>query len=232
MFQAIYEFTKFFSIIFIFAGLSCLGNEFYGLAILMFATSAIIKFIDSDWAFYHFNFNNHNLFVVICTLFLVFLNSFYIIENLKYSPVFIKATDEQKVYYREFEENLYYLASPCIVRHNRLINKKLRREKFSEAEANNANMVCLGSMKYVNKLSIPNDVPDEIKPFLGNLKTNMKYITLNLSGYNYSKDNKNVDDLIKMNVRDLDNEIIKIRSILQLSTQLDDEKKNLVKTME
>lgn len=218
--------------IFLLSGFSFLFQEMYIIAFIMIFSFFIIRFVDSDWAFDHFKFSNHNLMVVMITCFLIFVNIVCIYESLKYSQFFTNATKSQKESYLKYEEDLYKTADICIKEHNGLMDKKEKRQRISRSEQEYVNNVCLRNITTINNLPLPKDQTKETLYIANSMKAHMKSIVLNLSNYNYleaKNANQTINGKIRDNVAAMINEMEQNREIMQMNNILEDKKRAFVK---
>lgn len=236
MLPIIYEFVKFFSFIFVLSGLTCLFNGLYYLAFLQLASFLIVRGIDSDWAFDTLKFKNHNSIVILITFAMIFINIAAIYTNMQNSPLFIRATENQKRAYIEYENNLFSKLRECTTLHNEALIKKEDYLEISNSEEEYINAMCSDTIVNLEQMQIPyNDVPEIVISLMGDLKTNIKYISLNLSNYKYKYTksyNENINTLLKMNLHDTFGTIQTIRKMLRLSPEIEEGKKNIVKLEE
>lgn len=232
MFKSVYNFTKFFSMIFLLSGCSFLFQEMYVIAFIMIFSFFIIRFVDSDWAFDHFKFSNHNLMVVMITCFLIFVNVVCIYESFKYSQFFTNATKEQKENYLKYEQDLYSTADICIKEHNALMDKKEKRLRILKSEQDYANNVCLRNITTINNMPLPKEQTKETLYIANTMKANMKSIVLNLSNYNYLEvktSNQRISEKVRENVATLISQMEQNREIMQMNNVLEENKRSFVK---
>ncbi|MDD3594190.1 MAG: hypothetical protein PHX18_06150 [Candidatus Gastranaerophilales bacterium] len=204
----------------------------YIIAFVMIFSFFIIRFIDSDWAFDHFKFSNHNLMVVMITCFLIFVNIIAIYESLKYSQFFTNASKSQKENYLKYENDLYQTADICIKEHNALMDKKEKRLKILKSEQDYTNSVCLRNVSTINDLPLPKEQNKETLYIANTMKGYMKSIVLNLSAYEYinvKNSNQRINEKVRINVASLINEIERNREIMQMNVVLEDNKKAFIK---
>ncbi|MFA6988792.1 MAG: hypothetical protein WC197_01875 [Candidatus Gastranaerophilaceae bacterium] len=227
MLAIIYEFVKFTSSIFILAGISCFFNGLYPLGFLMFVSFLIIKLVDSDWAFEKIKFQNHNAAVIFTTFALIIINMFFVYQSMKDSPMIIRASETQKENYLSYENNLFTTLTKCSDLHNKIIS-----ENISETEAAQINSACTNTISLIEEIKVPTEkVPDSTLTYMKDLKSNFKYIALNLSHFNYKEKQSNsaVNALLQTNLSDSFFLMKKLRTMLGLPVQSENDKKNIVK---
>ena len=227
MLATIYEFVKFMSNIFILAGISCFLNGLYPLGFLMFASFLVIKIIDSDWAFEKINFRNHNAAVIFITFALIIINMIFVYQSMKDSSIFVGANENQKETYISYETKLFTALKACSGSHNNIISKRM-----PESEGQQVNSVCANTINLIEEIKVPEGkVPDSTVSSMKDLKSNFKYIALNLSHFNYveKQNNGDVTTLLQTNLSDSFSLIEKLRTMYGLPVQIDDDKKNVVK---
>ena len=89
-----YNFIKVLSVLFLLSGFSFLFTGKYFLSALAIASFVIIVFVDSDWVFDRLKISNPNAIVMFITFILLFVNGYYIYNEMTLSS--IKITREQQ----------------------------------------------------------------------------------------------------------------------------------------
>ena len=231
MFKSVYEFTKVFSVLFFLSGVFFLFKEMYFLAFITMFSFFAIKFIDSDWAFDNFKFSNHNLVVVFITFGLIFVNFFAIYQELRFSPVLTRVTQEDKESYLIYENALYSSIEPCIKTHNALVNRLNNNVPVYKSDIKNANGNCYRVIDNIDKQVIPTNFSPEIKILCLRMKDEFKKMAVNLATYNYSPQapQEGLIMRVKSNLEASTSSMIKIREIMHMTEELDESKRTFVK---
>lgn len=230
MFKSVYEFTKVFSVLFFLTGTFFLFKEMFVLAFLTMSSFFIIKFIDSDWAFDNFKFGNHNLVVVIVTFALIFTNVFAIYQELRFSPIVTRIKTEDKESYLLFENALYSSIRPCTNYHNKLMARLNLGDPIYSSDVENANTVCYKVINDIDKQVVPGNLSKELTYLCENLKDQFKKMAINLASYNYSAEESQKPLILRVkgNLNSVIKDIFKIREIMRIQEELQEEKKAFV----
>jgi len=230
VFKSVYEFTKIFSSLFFLSGVFFLFKEIYFLAFITIFSFFAIKFIDSDWAFDNFKFSNHNLVVIFITFGLIFVNIFAIYQEMRFSPLFMRVSTDDKESYLRYEDALYKSINPCIEYHNKLILRMNSNIPVFSSDVKNANGSCFQVIDAIDKQVIPDHFPSEVKFLCVQTKDEFKRIAINLATYNYSmKMPQNA--LIKRVKENLDNSIknmMKVRELMHMTEELEETKRTFI----
>ena len=230
-FKSVYEFTKGFSALLFLCGVFFLFREMYLLAFLSLFSFFGIKFIDSDWAFDHLKFSNHNMVVIITTFVLIFVNLVALYQEMRYSPLLTRVTAEDKQGYIVYENALFSSIEPCVNAHNTLIDRMNSNIPIYDADVKRANNFCYGVIEEIDKQVIPDNFSAELKMLCSNEKEEMKKIAVNLATYAYSVDNPQSGTIIRVKqyFKNLLENMAKTREIMHMTEDIGEKKRTFVK---
>ena len=231
MFKSVYEFTKAFSIMFLLSGVFFLFKEMYVLACITIFSFFAIKFIDSDWAFDNFKFNNHNQVVIFVTFALIFINVFTIYQELRFSPLLNKVTHIDKANYVAYEDELYSILKPCVSAHNELVDKINENQEVSYDETKEVNSICYQTIEDIDNKVAPSTFPSEVNVLCERTKDDFKKMAVNLALYDYSSSDsqQGVSLRIKDNIDSALKNMAKIREIMHINQSIEDSKRSFIK---
>lgn len=230
MFKSVYEFTKVFSVLFFLSGVFFLFKEMFFLAFITMFSFFAIKFIDSDWAFDNFKFSNHNLVVILITFGLIFVNFFTIYQELRFSPLLTRVTQDDKASYLVYENALYSSIEPCTEAHNALIDRLNSNIPVYNADVKSANGYCYKVIDNIDKQVIPEQFPSEVKLLCNRTKDEFKKIAVNLATYNYSVDmpQQGLILRVKESLEEAIKNMSRVREIMHMTEDLEEHKRTFI----
>ncbi len=227
MFKSVSEFAKLFSMLFLVCGIYFLCQSSFIVAAVAIVSFAVLTFLDSDWSFDNLNFANHNLVIGLATCVLIFLNVYFIYQEMKYDPLLNQVDSFERDAYLQFENMLFADIKPCTDLHNVLMSNKTP----NEADLRAIKKVCYNVVNVIDKETVPDAMPSDIKKLCEDNKTEFKRIAINITSYDYKKGavQQSLISRIKSNVSFLIKNMTRIRSSLKIKDELSEEKKTFLK---
>ena len=217
MFKSINEFIKIFSFLFLISGVFFFTQQMYLLASINIASFFIVKILDSDWAFDLFKFNNHNMVVTVTTFVLIFVNFYFITQEMKYSPIFNKVSDVAKEEYLIFESGIFNAIKICTDSHNYLISNIDEKLQITTGQIQETQALCYDSITTIQDVKIPDALPVEATKLCEKTKNDLKSLVAILGDYDYTKrTDKMLADRIKNTISASINNAKKLRTVLQV----------------
>jgi len=217
VFKSINEFIKIFSFLFLISGVFFLTQQMYMLGAINIASFLIIKTLDSDWAFDVFKFSNHNMVVTTTTFLLIFVNVFFITQEMKYSPIFNKISDTTKEEYIAFENDIYNSIKNCTDNHNYLITNIDDKIQITTGEIKVTQTICYDSITTIQDIKIPENLSSEANKLCEKTKGDLKTLVAVIGDYDYAKrTDKTTADKIKTLVNTATTNATKLRAMLQI----------------
>lgn len=219
MFKSINEFIKIFSFLFLISGIFFLTQQMYLLGGINIASFLIIKILDSDWAFDLFKFANHNMVVTTTTFMLIFVNVYFITQEMKYSPIFHKVSDQTKAEYVTFENDVFEAIKNCTDSHNYLLASIDEKLQITTGEIKETHTICYDSITTIQDVKIPEALSNESAKLCEKTKSDLKTLVATLGDYDYTKRNdKTIAEKIKTIVNTSTNNADKLRAMLQIKS--------------
>ena len=185
MFKSVYDFTKVFSFLFLLTGLFFIFKEAYVTAFIMMITFFIVRVADSDFAFDLLKLKNHSGFVVTLTFIFIFLNTYLLVREIKYSPYFYQFSSKERDTYIEYEDKLFGAMKSCLDYHNymmKVINQNLPVNQEYEEQTNK---LCLDAVAKIDDVQVPSEMSGVIKSLSLDLKQDFRTLSLGLSKFHY-----------------------------------------------
>jgi len=218
MIKSVYEFIKIFSFLFLLSGIFFATQGMFVIAGINIVSFLLIKILDSDWAFNLFKFSNHNMFVTVITFILIFVNSYFIYQDMKYATLFNRVDKTTQESYLAYETSLYEAMKPCSDRHNAIINSLKNKQQITTSQIKDSHSTCYGVLNSIEEQKVPEKLPPEVKKLCLKNKNEIKNIAADLGDYDYAKRNNQqaLNQRLQENINSAIKTLQKIRAILQL----------------
>ncbi len=229
MFKSVYDFTKVFSFLFLLTGLFFIFKEAYVTAFIMMITFFIVRVADSDFAFDLLKLKNHSGFVVTLTFIFIFLNTYLLVREIRYSPYFYQFSSKERDTYIEYEDKLFGAMKSCLDYHNYMMKVINQNLPVNQEYEDQTNKLCLDAVAKIDDVQVPSEMSGVIKSLSLDLKQDFRTLSLGLSKFHYQEKNSpyTIDKVKEANTGIINN-ILKIRKIMRIEQDLNEDKRNFI----